>query len=525
MSKNPDPKAIALWRYEQIEEALDERLHNDARGRILRRMSKTPVRWPSGVTKKISLATLYRWVDRYRRAGLEALLPKVRADRGSIQKPLDEDVVDEALRLLTKDPEASFTFLIGVLEAKFVERKLRIKRSTLQRRLQNDATYQRIKRAKKRARRRTRFVAKAPHDIWQTDAKGPVTIRLVTGAELVFHVVSVIDDATRAILAAIVALTPNLAAAVLAFRIATLRWGLPKSLYADRASIFDSKAFRGGLADCGEYRIPTKPRNAPARGKIEAYHRTLVLWFTKRLHSQRVVDLVHLQQLLDGVIQSLYQSHKHRGLKMSPEAALAGRVSSRAIPPARLYDAFRKEKRLKAHPKTGEVEIDQKTYIVPDELRGQRLTFLVDPPAQVPPQVVHPQSQDHLELRTAEIKPEDRQDDDHDIERWGDGPLQTIYDAWRGHRRPQAEPGFGLPEIYALLSQACGRHVPHSDAEAALVQHMYRDIGPLPRIATEKAMRAIGEHLGSQRPVKTYLDALAARVHSHHPTPDPKRTP
>jgi len=31
------------------------------------------------------------------------------------------------------------------------------------------------KRLKKYTKRRTRFVAREPHDIWQTDAKGPVS--------------------------------------------------------------------------------------------------------------------------------------------------------------------------------------------------------------------------------------------------------------------------------------------------------------------------------------------------------------
>jgi hypothetical protein len=178
-------------------------------------------------------------------------------------------------------------------------------------------------------------------------------------------------------------------------------------LYADRASIFDSRAFRMGLAQLGSHRIPTKPRNPEANGKIEAYHRPLGLWFVKRLPKQDVVDFVHLQQLLDGIIYGLYQSHYHRELKQSPETALAGHVSARHVPPARLVDAFRQEKLLKAHPKTGEVVLDGSTYLVPDELRGQKLTFLLDPPREVPPLVRHPTSGDPLSLRRAAITSDD----------------------------------------------------------------------------------------------------------------------
>jgi hypothetical protein len=295
---------------------------------------------------------------------------------------------------------------------------------------------------------------------------------------------------------------------------AALRFGLPKSLYADKATIFDAHAFRSGLAQMGSYRIPTRPRNAAARGKIEAYHRVLSKWFFKRLQSQQVVDLTHLQQLLDGIIDGLYQTHKHRSLGCSPAKALGGQVSPRAVPPTRLTEAFRQERWLKAHQKTGEVVIDKVTYLVPDALRGRRLCFLTDPPGEVEPLVKDPASDKLLSLRRAQVSPKD-----HDAAkaqesptRWGMGPLQVITDRVRGKRRPLGEPGFGLPEIYALLGQLAGRHVPQSDAEAAVIQRVYRKAGPWGRRPTEAAIAIIGNTLGPARPIKTYLDALVARV-------------
>jgi transposase InsO family protein len=522
-NRRPSPREIAFWRYQQIEEALDE-LDRHERARFLLRKSRTPACWPTGKTDRISKSTLYRWLAAYRSGGLEALQPKSRRDKGKVWRKLPDEVVEEALRLLGEDPGLTYTLLIAGLEATF--EGVSVSRSTLQRRLAKHPGYKRIQRSRRRRRRRGRFVARAPHDIWHCDAKGPVRLRLTSGKELTFHVLSILDDATRAVLAAIVALRASLAAAVLVFRMAALRWGLPKNLYADRASIFDSHAFRMGLAGLGSHRIRTKARNAEAHGKIEAYHRVLVQWFTDRLVHQKVVDLVHLQQLLDGIIGALYQTHYHRAIKTTPEQALSGQLSPRAVPPTRLYEAFRQQKRLKAHPKTGEVEIDQTTYLVPDELRGNRLTFLVDPPRQIPPLVVHPESGEHLSLRRAAIKPEDLPPDEPEVpkQRWGAGILQAIYDKWCGNPRPVAEPGFGLPELYALLGRVSGRHVPASDQQAALVQRLYREHGPWTRRASEAALGTIANQLGPGRPIKTYLDALIERVEPSEQTPTKRRT-
>jgi hypothetical protein len=140
--------------------------------------------------------------------------------------------------------------------------------------------------------------------------------------------------------------------------------------------------------------------------------------------------------------------------------------------------------------------------------------------------VVHPESGEHLSLRRAAIKPEDLPPEapEQRKERWGAGPLQAIYDNWCGSPRPLAEPGFGLPELYALLGQLCDRHVPASDREAALVQRVYREHGPWRRAATEAALAAIASQLGPARPIQTYLDALIERVEQAEETPKTRRT-
>ena len=510
---NDKHQAIAQWRFTQIEEALGKHISRHRRATMARHASRTSVRWPSGEYKPIPPSTFYRWVTAARQGGIAALKPRLRSDRGKVHKPLPDEVITRALALLEDDPEQPMTFLLAVLEAEFVPPLVAVPRSTLRRRLSDHPSYGRIQRLPTRKRRRTRFVAKRPHHIWQCDAKGPVQVRFTSGQTRTFHVLTILADATRSVLAAIIVKSPDLGAAVSVFRRAAHRWGLPDLFYADRASIFDAIAFRAALADIGVHRIQTRARNAEAHGKIEAYHRVLISWFLDRLTKQEVVDFDHLQHLLDGIIAKLYQPHRHRSIQMAPEEALAGMVSLRNVPPSRLVEIFRQRHRLKAHSKTGEVVIGQKTYLVPDELRGKRLTFLIDPPGEIQPLVLDPITGKTKTVRPAQIKPDDNLEK-VPVPSRGEGPLQTIYDHWQGKKRPQAEPGFGLPEIYKLLEFASGRPVPQTDAEAALIGLIYRAIGPLGRAQTEAAIRQIASVLGTGRPIKTYLDALEHRVNT-----------
>jgi len=499
------------------------------------RTCQRPVDLPTGERRRISRASVYRWIRAYEKeGGLKALEPRRRSDRGKPRAPLPELVVTKALGFLTDDAEISLPFLIAVLtKDPEIGPSLtsagvkKISRSTLQRRLAKTDLYARLCRERKRSRVRGRWVPRRCHQVWHLDAKGPITITTTTGETLSFHILSVIDGASRAVLATALVRSPDLAATVRVFRKAVRLYGLPDQLYMDRGSPFDTPAFRGGLALLGSYRIPSKARNPQPNGKIEAYHRCLSLWFARRLKKQEVVDWIHLEQLFEGVIDH-YQSHTNRETKTPPRDLLAGAVSARALPPGvTLDEAFLQPcGTLKAHRTTGEVDLaaGRGKHLVPPELRGRRLEILVDPDPELPVFARDPETDRLVRLEPARVHPRDAHPAPSPRERWGRGILQALYDNYRGKVRPVAEPGFGLPEVLALLSRACGRRVPRTDAEASLVQRTYAAIGPFARKACETAFAAITAELGHGRPVKTYLEALARRVvPGGRPVP-PKKT-
>jgi hypothetical protein len=132
--------------------------------------------------------------------------------------------------------------------------------------------------------------------------------------------------------------------------------------------------------------------------------------------------------------------------------------------------------------------------------------------------VVEPSTDRRLPLRRAQIT---QADVPAEPVRWAEGPLQKLYDSWSGKKRPVAEAGFGLPELYLLLAAAVGRHVPANAGEAAAIQSFYRVRGPLPRHATENAFQSIRRELAPGHPLALYLEAFAARLHQS----DRRKTP
>ena len=351
-----DPLKVALWRFEQIAPLLDPCLSECRRSDLVNQMAATPVRWLSGRDNPIARSTLYEWLSLYRaQPEIESLLPKKRGPclRQLCIKP---EWVEHALALIEEEHARSLYILTRRIQTKF-ELAAPPTRSSLQRALSKHSRYVAVRSAR-HGPRRTHFIAAKIHQMWQGDAKADFTVTFTDGTSHKVRIVSLIDDCSRFILAALVVATESLAAVCRTFYNAAARYGLPDSFYADRGSPYDAYVFRQGLALLGVRRINTKARNPSAHGKIEAYHRSLGRWFIKELPHQPVTDFVHLQLLLDAFIDKLYNKHIHRELKKSPCEVFNNTISLRTVSLQRLHQAFLKTSFQLPHPKTGTVRVN-----------------------------------------------------------------------------------------------------------------------------------------------------------------------
>lgn len=516
-----DPYKIATWRWEQISFLEDEALTPADRNVLLAQKTKQPVLWPSGAMKPIPRSTLYGWWKAYRDGGkkFETLLPCRRKDYGTPRTDRSE-WIQKAIYLLWERPERTLNFLLLVLATYFPN--LVLKRPTLHREIQAHPLWPFIRRQRKGAKgHRVRFQADEPHDIWYLDAKGAFTVRFQSGEEKRLVVLTVLDDHTRAVLAVTIAESEDLGAAVRVFRDAIARWGLPNKIYADRHSVYDSDAFRTGLAQLGIHRINTKAGDPPPRGKIEAYHRFLKAWFVRELVHQVIVDLAHLLELLVALIAIAYQPHYHREIKASPEEALANRCSSRHVSLDALRRTFWVRKQLTAHPITGELDLPAGKYCVPASYAGQEVNVRYDP-AEPDRVVLIGRDGQEISLQPAfhkELKPEKPQ-----TSRRGPGVLQRLLDVYRGRSLPVSIPGFGFPEFCEALANAINRPVAQTEEEAAYIQDFYRDKGPFAPDAFAEALKTTIAALGPERPVKAYLDYIDRLIVPATTTSDAKET-
>jgi hypothetical protein len=249
-----DSWEIAAFRFEMISPLLDDKLTEAQKRRIIRDRTRRAVPWPCSSQKRpIGRSTLFRWLKDYREKGFLGLMPKVRKDKGVARTDRSQQV-NYALGLLYEQPDRSLNQLMIYLQLQFGE--LSMSRSTLSRDLHAHPAFAGILRRRNAADKKLRdlYETDQPHDCWQLDAKGPFPVTLIDGQTLRVHVLSILDDFSRFILAAIIAAAENIEAAIRVFRLAAAKWGIGLRMQFDRASAYDSQVFRAGLAFLGVHR-------------------------------------------------------------------------------------------------------------------------------------------------------------------------------------------------------------------------------------------------------------------------------
>ncbi len=524
----PDPYEIAAWRLEQIAPLIDASLDETQRRLALRERLCKPVQWPhSTIHKPIPKSTLYRWLKAFRAQGYQGLLPKPRADRGTPRRAQTAAWVGYAIGLLYEQPNRSLTQLEAYLQVEFEDFEL--SRSSLARHLRAHPAFNGIEKLRKghKSKLRALYEAQHPHEGWQLDGKGPFPVRTKQAGRVNVHVLSVLDDYSRNLLATQVASSENEKAAITVFEKAVGKWGLADRFQFDGGSAYASKAFRQGLAQLGVHRNALKVGTPEWQGKIEAYHRCLVHWFVNELPCQEVIDLAHLQQLLEAMIALLYNRHRHRELATTPDKRLADRRSPRQVSLQVLRRAFFVETTAKAHPKTGEVNLPNGRFVVASPFAGQRNRFAYHP--------VHAEhalllSGDGREIQLAPFTKRPLSAVPVQAPKRGTGQLQKLLDLWHGNERPNAQPGFGLPEVFCQLASLLGRLVPESEHEARTVLSFYRKYGPLPREAFIGACARTRKSLGQGRALSAYLQDLERQISAHtnppvNPNPQEPKQP
>jgi len=314
-------EAVALYRSEIVGALTRRELERGDLAAALAELSVQRFRAPRAHSAQTySVATLERWYYAYKSGGLEALRPKSRKDKGRAR-----ELTDEQRKLLLdirrEYPSASVPLILDTLVTRGRLATDAVSAATV-RRLYLEQGLDRISQRQGSRKMRLRWQAERPGALWHGDVCHGSPL-VADGRSQPVRIHALLDDASRYVVA-IEAMHTEREVDMLGLLIKAVRkHGPPDAIYLDNGSTYRGQTLSLATARMGTTLLHAKPYDAPARGKIERFWRTLrerCLDFTGALGSLHDLN-VRLWAWLD--------EHYHK----APHAGLMGQS------PAELYEA------------------------------------------------------------------------------------------------------------------------------------------------------------------------------------------
>jgi putative transposase len=376
-------EAVALFRAEVIGALAHREFLRGELAQALRELAQVRFRAPgSRYTRCIAVSTLERWYYRYRRGGLAALRPEPRSDRGRARE------LTEAQRALLLDirrehPTASVPLILRTLIADGRLPKDAVSETTIAR-LYHDAGLPRG--VQPDGHTRLRWQADHPGALWHGDVCHGTALRVgETTRPLRVH--ALMDDASRYVVA-LEAHHTEREADMLGLLCATLRRsGAPDGLYLDNGATYSGEALRIACERLGITLIHAKPYDAPARGKMERFWRTLRQGCLDHLGA--MTSLHEVQARLIAFLDEHYHQAPHGGLLGKTPAEVWAEARTRVVDEAELSAALTVRARRRVR-KDGTVDIAGGAWQLDQGfLSGCLVTIAIDTTGAAPPVVEH----------------------------------------------------------------------------------------------------------------------------------------
>jgi putative transposase len=308
-------EAVAIFRSEIVGALTRKELDHGELRAAFRALSQERFR-PPGIrtTRRYSVTTLERWYYAYRAGGLAALRPAPRSDRGHAQ-----DLLTEQRQLLIdirrEHRSASVPLILRTLVADGRLAPDTVSPATV-RRLYVEHGLDRVPMREGGGQKvRLRWEATSPGALWHGDVcYGPALT--IDGKSRPLRIHALLDDASRYVVAIEARHTEREIDMLEILVRALRRHGPPDALYLDNGPTYIGEILRTACARLGISLLHARPYDAPARGKMERFWRTLREGCLDHLGSMASLHDVEVR------LYAFLDQHYHT----APHASLLGRA-------------------------------------------------------------------------------------------------------------------------------------------------------------------------------------------------------
>lgn len=265
MSQDPprhdDERAmmLAFFRYGVIAPVVEaDGFAHGQRRELLKAITEQSHFLPGKGPVSVKERTVYQWLRRYRQGGLQALLPRIRKDKGK-GRVIDEPVLARAIELRKENRDRWTSTLLDIMkrEGTFQGRAVP-HRSTLDRHLaQRGMSRRQIKVLG--AKRTIKMKFESFGDLWVGDYHhGPVILG-PHGKPTTAKLGAFIDHATRYPVADRYYLAEDIGTLRDCLYRALLTWGAPRKAYVDRGAVYRCEQLAYSLDRIGTLLVHSRP--------------------------------------------------------------------------------------------------------------------------------------------------------------------------------------------------------------------------------------------------------------------------
>lgn len=326
---------IALWRLAVLGPLMSARLEHGDVSAYIRQAAQRLHRRPDGLEIRLSESTIEAWHYAYQGSGFEALMPQERSDKGTT-RAIRPDVAQLLLRAKAEKPRRSIRRLIKMMVRAGVAKPGELSKSSVHRLLSAASMSWRPTRAEVQERRS--FITEFASDLWVGDAMHGPPVLMPNGKLGKSYLLTQIDCATRFVSYSYFAISEGAWCQEYGLKQAILRYGPPRAYYVDRGPAYIAHSLRLICGELGTQLLHTGTGDAPAKGVIERWHRTVREELEDELGTEPL-PIAELTSKLWAWLGVEYHAREHDTTQRCPQEHFLEQAEYlRPIPPGKNLD-------------------------------------------------------------------------------------------------------------------------------------------------------------------------------------------
>lgn len=305
------PIEMAHFRFALIAPIIQNIFPDASVAAYCRRVTEQPLTLPDGTSFLYNSKTLEKWVQYYKSGGMDALMPKQRADKGST-RTLSDVAIEEIYRLKEKYTRLNATQIyFRLIEEGLISADVSV--ASVQRFIKrNDLKSARNLNQKDRKAFEEEFFG----GLWQADT---CYLPYITenGQTRRTYLIMIIDDHSRLIVGGRIFYNDTSYNFQKVLKDAVATYGIPNKLYLDNGSSYSNEQLTLICGSIATVELHTPVRDGASKGKVERNFRTLKNRWLYGLDASQIQSLQEFNEDLAAYIRK-HNTTVHSSTKETP---------------------------------------------------------------------------------------------------------------------------------------------------------------------------------------------------------------